>query len=216
MDEGFAARGTDPRIGLELLYNPDAQRALVFGNSGSLQGEDLWEWNGVAWTQRQIVGTIAPRYREAVAYDAAHHAIVVFSGRVVSSGTPTGGTQLLAYWPNTTPEACTSAQIDYDNDGQAGCADADCWSVCTPLCPPGATCPAGAPALRRRHVQRERGLQHLPERLRRVYRRQVRRLPLRRRRIARELSERLLGRADWRWRPGQRTATLLAADGGGP
>jgi cysteine-rich repeat protein len=136
--------GPDPRIGLELIYNPDAERTLVFGNSDNLSGEDLWEWNGTTWTQRTVVGSIQPRYRECVAYDEAHHGMVVFSG-ADSAGNPTGTTQRLGYVPNQTVEACTSAQIDYDNDGKAGCADPDCWGVCTPLCPPGVTCPAGAP-----------------------------------------------------------------------
>jgi len=124
--------GPDPRIGLEMLYNPDLARVLVFGNSGSLAGEDLWEWNGTAWNQRQVVGSIAPRYREGAAYDAARHALVVFSGRD-GGGTPTTDTALLAYWPNQTVEACTSAQIDYDNDGKAGCADEDC-NLCPADC----------------------------------------------------------------------------------
>ncbi|HTR51063.1 MAG TPA: hypothetical protein VMJ10_10185 [Kofleriaceae bacterium] len=136
--------GPDPRIGLELVYDPDAERVLVFGNSDNLSGEDLWEWNGTAWNQRTVVGTIQPRYREGVAYDDVHHGLVVFSGED-NEGNLTGNTQRLAYWPNQTVEACTSAQIDYDNDGNAGCADPDCWAVCTPLCPPGVTCPAGSP-----------------------------------------------------------------------
>jgi len=69
----------------------------------------------------------------------------MFSGRDATSFAPTAGTTLVHYQPNSTVEACTSAQLDYDNDGLAGCADDDCWSVCTPLCPPGATCPGSAP-----------------------------------------------------------------------
>jgi cysteine-rich repeat protein len=134
----------DARIGLNLIYNPDAQRVLAFGNSPSLAGEDLWEWNGTTWSQRQVVGTVAPKYRESAAYDAARHSLVVFGGED-TSGFLTQTTQRVAYWPNQTVEACTSAQIDYDNDGLAGCADPDCWSICTPLCPPGTTCGATAP-----------------------------------------------------------------------
>jgi cysteine-rich repeat protein len=136
--------GPDARIGLELLYNPDAQCVMAFGNSDSLAGEDLWEWNGARWNQRQVVGTIKPRYREAVAYDRAHHELVVFAGQD-NLGNTTQQTQRLAYWPNRTVEACTSAALDYDNDGKAGCADEECWAVCTPLCPPGTPCPPGLP-----------------------------------------------------------------------
>jgi cysteine-rich repeat protein len=136
--------GPDPRVGLELVYNPDAARVLVFGNSDNLNGEDLWEWNGTAWTQRTVVGKITPRYREAVAYDNGHHCLLVFSG-ADSAGNSTTSTQRLGYIPNTSVEACTSAQIDYDNDGFAGCFDPDCWAVCTPLCPPGTACPSTSP-----------------------------------------------------------------------
>jgi hypothetical protein len=51
----------------------------------------------------------------------------------------------LVYRPNTAAEACTSAQLDYDGDGLAGCADDECWATCSPLCPPGSTCAASAP-----------------------------------------------------------------------
>lgn len=33
---------------------------------------------------------------------------------------------------------------DFDGDGTAGCTDEDCWKRCTPLCPPGTSCPASA------------------------------------------------------------------------
>ena len=69
---------------------------------------------------------------------------VSFSG-LDSTSTATATTVLLQYRPNGAIEACTSAQVDYDNDGQAGCADDECWAVCDPLHPPGTTRPAGAP-----------------------------------------------------------------------
>ena len=56
-----------------------------------------------------------------------------------------GATQLVQYRPNGPVEACTYANIDYDNDGRAGCADDECWAVCDPLHPPGTTRPASAP-----------------------------------------------------------------------
>jgi hypothetical protein len=74
-----------------------------------------------------------------VSFDAANHMLLAFGGRDANF-TGFGGTALLAYWPNTAVEACTLSTLDYDNDGFAGCLDDDCWSVCTPLCPPGTTC----------------------------------------------------------------------------
>ena len=48
-------------------------------------------------------------------------------------------------WEGDPEEACRSG-FDLDGDGDIGCADDDCWPVCAPLCPPGASCPATAPA----------------------------------------------------------------------
>jgi hypothetical protein len=45
-------------------------------------------------------------------------------------------------------DSCQDA-IDFDGDGLAGCADPDCYYVCTPLCTPGpelATCSAASPS----------------------------------------------------------------------
>jgi cysteine-rich repeat protein len=136
--------GPNARTGLHVLYNPDARRVVVFGNSGGFTGEDLWEWTAAGWNQRQVLGTIPSRYRATIAYDAANHALVTFGGRDTNFN-HFGTTRLLAYWPNTAVEACTSSQVDYDNDGKLGCADEDCWAQCTPLCAPGTTCPTGAP-----------------------------------------------------------------------
>jgi cysteine-rich repeat protein len=141
-----APSGPTERIGGNLYFNSDLGKVCVFGNAGQIDGEDLWEWNGTAWNERTLIGTIPSKYEAAIAYDAANQELVTFSGRASgSTGGPTQGTFLIQYEPNTAVESCTSAQIDYDNDTKAGCADEDCWGVCTPLCAPGTTCPASAP-----------------------------------------------------------------------
>jgi cysteine-rich repeat protein len=135
--------GPGGRRGHELVYDPDAQHVIVFGASN--QGtEDLWEWNGNAWGSRSFPDPPPERILQSAAYDAARHDLVVFGGR--STGfTILGGTEVVRYRANLTPEACTSAQVDYDNDGLSGCADDECWSVCDPLHPPGTARPASAP-----------------------------------------------------------------------
>ncbi|MEO8554673.1 MAG: hypothetical protein ABI678_32070, partial [Kofleriaceae bacterium] len=40
-------------------------------------------------------------------------------------------------------DSCTSA--DDDGDHRVGCADGDCWTVCTPGCLPNTSCTAGGP-----------------------------------------------------------------------
>ncbi|MGE5183616.1 MAG: hypothetical protein ACM31C_16205, partial [Acidobacteriota bacterium] len=140
---GFSG-GPGARAGHRLVYNPDAQKVVVFGSANSTLTEDVWEWNGSIWHQPALVGTVTPKYQTSLAYDAAHHSLVAFSGRDATLS-PTTGTAIIQYVANGPVETCTSAQIDYDNDGLAGCADDECWSVCNPLCPPGVTCPAGVP-----------------------------------------------------------------------
>ena len=130
------------RFGFEMVYNPDAQRVLVFGNGPDV--DDLWEWSGTAWTQRLLDTQLGAKYRGSVAYDAAHKQLMSFGGRDNQIGN-NATTQLIQYRPFVTVEACTSADLDYDNDGAKGCADDDCWGICTPLCPPGTVCPANAP-----------------------------------------------------------------------
>lgn len=143
--QGFAATGPSGRKGAQLVYNPDARRVVLFGSSG-LASEDLWEWSGTAWTQRAIdPSVIMPtKYRAAVTYDAARTGLVTFGGRSTSF-VATGTTQLIQYRSTGSVEACTYANIDYDNDTKAGCADDECWGVCDPLHPPGTARPATAP-----------------------------------------------------------------------
>ncbi|MBV8763010.1 MAG: DUF4215 domain-containing protein [Deltaproteobacteria bacterium] len=139
--------GPPNRSNARMFFNPDTSHVTLFGNSGLSTGEDVWEWNGTTWTKRVQSGSYPARYAPAAAYDAVNHEIVAFSGRDNSLATfvPTQDLGLFKSRPNTTPEICTSAQVDYDNDGLAGCADDECWAVCKPLCPPGTTCAGTAP-----------------------------------------------------------------------
>ncbi|MGE5183617.1 MAG: DUF4215 domain-containing protein [Acidobacteriota bacterium] len=140
------------RSGFAIFYNPDTSTEVVFGSPifGLSGGEDLWDWNGSVWTQRVLQSTIQTRYHRSTAYDAANHEVVTFGGRITDqTNTVVQGTMLIQLHPNATAESCTSAQVDYDNDGKAGCADDECWPQCTPLCPPALNaaglCPSGAP-----------------------------------------------------------------------
>jgi cysteine-rich repeat protein len=143
------ARGPSARFGHTVFYNPDARQISVYGNATNASNtEDLWDWNGQVWTQRSIDAgsTVLPHYKQSVAYDSARHQIFTFGGRDLNFQISTQ-LNLLQYRAAETVEACTSATLDYDRDGKAGCADDECWSVCTPLCPPGspADCAAGTP-----------------------------------------------------------------------
>jgi hypothetical protein len=125
--------GPLPRRGHTLYYNPDLGQMNLFGhNQQGTGGEDLWEWNGATWTQRPVDAPPSANYRSATAYDAARHETLLFGGRNNLSFM-----RLMRYRAYVTTEACTFANLDYDGDGLAGCADPECWSVCTPMCPPG-------------------------------------------------------------------------------
>ncbi|HEX5062778.1 MAG TPA: DUF4215 domain-containing protein, partial [Kofleriaceae bacterium] len=140
-----ASGGPSQRTGHRLYFNPDSSRVCVFGSASGATTEDLYEWSGTAWFQRTVTNPPATRFAAAAAYDSAAHELVVFSGRDQSTFTNVAATYRVKYVPNTTPEVCTSAQFDYDNDGKYGCADEDCWGVCDALHPPGTTRPANAP-----------------------------------------------------------------------
>jgi hypothetical protein len=71
--------------------------------------------------------------------------VMAFGGSDNDVATPTSSkTWWLHYVNEQAPELCTASR-DNDGDGLAGCADPDCWHVCTPQCPPGATCDPAAP-----------------------------------------------------------------------
>jgi cysteine-rich repeat protein len=132
------------RVGTSLVFDPDAGKVVLFGGAPDV-AEDLWEWDGDGWQQRGLPSTVTPVYRAAVAYDALRHQLVVFGGRD-AGGRPSSATRLVQYRPNVAVEACL-VDLDYDDDGLAGCDDPDCWAQCTPLCPPAmpASCPATTP-----------------------------------------------------------------------
>ncbi|HEY5949762.1 MAG TPA: DUF4215 domain-containing protein, partial [Kofleriaceae bacterium] len=140
-----ASGGPSQRTGHRLYYNTDAARVCVFGSASGATTEDLYEWNGATWLQRSITSPPSTRYQAATAYDSAAHELLVFSGRDATTFTNLASTLRIQYQPNGSAESCVSAQLDYDNDGKLGCADEDCWGVCDPLHPPGASRPAGAP-----------------------------------------------------------------------
>jgi hypothetical protein len=124
--------GPPGRKGSALYFNPDLGQMNLYGNSTQTTREDLWEYGSTGWTQRSIDLPPTQNYRGATAYDAARHEALLFGGRSF-----TNQTRRIRYRTNTTSEACTFSTMDYDLDGAAGCADPDCWSVCTPMCPPG-------------------------------------------------------------------------------
>ena len=74
-----------PRIGAAAVYDPIRQKVVMFGGQlhAGPAGADLndtWEFDGNSWRQRTTDNAPEPRYRHAMAYDAARRVIVLFGG----------------------------------------------------------------------------------------------------------------------------------------
>jgi len=126
--------------GSSLIFDP-VRRQPVYLFDPEDTGVQIWSYDGSKWDQQSPQPPINPLYRPAIAYDALHSEILMFGGRQGATGSPdTGSTVVIRYQPNVPVEACTTAAIDYDNDGKLGCDDPDCAARCTPTCLPGTTC----------------------------------------------------------------------------
>lgn len=70
-----------------MTYDEDRRTVVVFGGkacSGAVLG-DLWEYDGITWTQRQLTPAPSARARAALAYDRARHRLVLFGGHSSSA-----------------------------------------------------------------------------------------------------------------------------------
>ncbi len=125
------------REGATLTWNPARQRLVLAG--GVTDVLDTWEWNGTGWE-----GVVAISPTQSVIY---HVGFAWPDGRGLGvQGGFTNRLWELTYLvpvPALPDERCAISTADGDGDGLIACNDPDCWSVCTPLCPPATTCPAG-------------------------------------------------------------------------
>jgi hypothetical protein len=124
-----------------MTYNGDTESVLLFGGqSGPPCFDDVWQLHAGVWSLLAISTTPNGHCAATMAYDSKLSRVVLFGG-VFSSGFDPD-TWTLAYSTEAVDEAC-AANVDYDGDGHAGCADEKCWGVCAPECPPdAASCPA--------------------------------------------------------------------------
>jgi cysteine-rich repeat protein len=129
--------GEQPTHESPLAWNP-ARGTLVL--AGGIVSNDLWEWDGAAWTQLQAERSLPTRQSPIVA-TALDGAGILLRGGIAAA--PMIDEWELRFDGSSTTERCTGA--DSDGDMLVGCADPDCWSVCTPECPPRTSCAATAP-----------------------------------------------------------------------
>jgi hypothetical protein len=83
-----AARG-----GHGMVFDSRRGRTRVFGGNGvgpTGYGNDLWEWDGAAWTQIATGGALRGRQNFGMAYDASRDRLVMFGGHEGSVTTSMG------------------------------------------------------------------------------------------------------------------------------
>ncbi|MFN0246690.1 MAG: hypothetical protein ACKV2T_07260 [Kofleriaceae bacterium] len=130
-----------PRGRAALAYDRDFGRLVLFGGLGDGAMGDAWDFDGTTWRPLDFDDIPSIRFSSTMAPDP-RGGLMLFGGRWITFSNQTvvfGDTWRLGYGPDS--NACASG-IDIGRG--AGCADPACWHVCSPSCPPGSSCPAGA------------------------------------------------------------------------
>jgi cysteine-rich repeat protein len=132
-----------PRAGAAMGWDPARRRVVLFGGDTRIAEQDTWEWDGSSWTQ---LPTPSPPPRAGGMIVGTGDGVLLFGGAASIDATDGQFSDLwlLRYDGSHAGETCRGPTDD-DGDGQAGCADADCWLQCTPMCLPGDTCSAPPP-----------------------------------------------------------------------
>jgi len=129
------------RASYGVAWNAPRKRVVQFGGAAQFTYfDDVWESTGPAWSQQFASGGPMPRTGHSLTPMSS--GVLMFAG--YNGSFATKDLWRLRWDDDKVNEACT-LDADTDEDGLAGCADPDCWGVCTPLCPPGAPCAASAP-----------------------------------------------------------------------
>jgi len=118
-----------PRSGHTLVYDPARRRSVLFGGSGTSGAlNDVWEWDGSAWVEDDLLSGPTARAFHTMVYDTARSDLMLFGG-----GDPTArsDTWFLHRTDQAIPDESCSTGFDGDGDGKLGCADPDCGALCT-------------------------------------------------------------------------------------
>ncbi|MEZ4365466.1 MAG: kelch repeat-containing protein [Kofleriaceae bacterium] len=132
---------------------PPAATALAYeaarGRVVAVVAGRLWELARTPdrWIEAAPTSLPPSTAAHGLAYDGVRRSLAMVAGVLTSSGTATDAVSTFAYLDPAEPgEACADATADTDGDGLPGCADPDCWAMCTPACPPATSCVATMPA----------------------------------------------------------------------
>jgi hypothetical protein len=125
-----------------MTYDPRRRRVVLFGGkSGALRYRDAWEWDATAKTWREVPAIVTPSGRSGGALAADVTGGLIWVGGLATVAL--SEVYRLRYERGLEPvETCTLAADDLDGDELAGCADPDCWTRCSPTCPPNTSCSA--------------------------------------------------------------------------
>ncbi|MBL0219694.1 MAG: hypothetical protein IPQ07_38240 [Myxococcales bacterium] len=121
-------------------WNGSRRTFTLFAGSAQVfsQFEDTWELAAGAWTQQFTPARPGVRQGHTLTPLADGSGVMTFGG-LINNGTGSPELWRLRWVNSSTYETC-AVDDDGDGDGLAGCADPDCWTRCTPMCPPGTTC----------------------------------------------------------------------------
>jgi cysteine-rich repeat protein len=121
-------------------WDPAGARLLLTG--GASRPFDVWAWKGSLqsreWKPVSLLTTPPARSFETVVSSIDGSGISVIGGNALDDWW-----ELRSEGPRGS-DVC-ERRLDGDGDGRTACDDADCWRICAPLCPPGTSCPTGAP-----------------------------------------------------------------------
>ncbi len=130
-----------PRAYGVFAYDP-GRRALVYhgGVQSFLAESDAWEWISSAnlWRRVPVGGGLQNRFDAAGATAPDGNGILVAGGLFQGTDSQSLADPFVLRWTGGDREETCATRVDSDGDGAIGCADPDCWKVCTPLCSPGA------------------------------------------------------------------------------
>jgi hypothetical protein len=127
--------GPPARSEAGMAWDAARKRIVLFGGAGQSSAfNDQWEWDGQAWKQIPTFNTVKPRASYVMVSALGEGGVLVFGG--IGDGAAQLSDLLWLHWDNEAARELCHA-TDGDGDALAGCADADCWRVCTPDCEPG-------------------------------------------------------------------------------
>ena len=136
-----------------LIWDAPRQHILLVGGASvnATEESEVWDWDGTTWRIVASEGALAARSGAAVFPGPEGGSVIAFGGDeshyrglFAPISADRDDFARLGYDNNRPYEICVGS-FDNDQDGLAACDDPDCWVVCTPLCPPGATCDAADP-----------------------------------------------------------------------